>query len=86
MNMKKIVCAKCGSDKIIPEVRIVDYGHANIKVDLTVELIKKKGFIYNDVEKGAISAKICGQCGNVELNVSNYEKLWEVYCKGDMIG
>lgn len=79
--MKKLVCAKCGSDKIIPAARIVDYGHANMKVNLTVELIKKKGFIYNDVEKGQLSANICGQCGYVELNVSNYEKLWEVYCK-----
>lgn len=85
MNMKKLVCAKCGSDKIIPEARIVDYGHSNIKRDLTVELIKKKGIIYNDVEKGELSANICGQCGNVELNVSNYEKLWEVYSKGNEI-
>lgn len=84
--MKDLICAKCGSEKIIPEVRIVDYGHANIKINLTVELIKKKGFIYNDVEKGEISASICGQCGNVELNVSNYEKLWEVYSEGNKIG
>ena len=84
--MKKLVCAKCGSDNIIPEARILDYGHSNIKRDLTVELIKKKGIIFNDVEQGELSANICGKCGNVEFSVSNYAKLWDVYSKGNKIG
>ena len=79
--MKKLICAKCGSDKIICDARIVDYGDANIKRDLSVELIKKKRIIYNDIEKGELSANICGECGNVELQVSNYKELWEVYNK-----
>ena len=79
--MKNLICTKCGSDKIICDASIVDYGDANSKRDLGVELIKKKRIIYNDIEKGELSANICGECGNVELQVSNYKALWEVYNK-----
>lgn len=76
--MKNKLCAKCGSDKIIYDARIVDYSSMNIKRNLSVELIKKKGLI-NDIEYGELSANICGECGNVELQASNYEELWRVY-------
>lgn len=76
--MKIELCVKCDSDKIIHDVRIVDYSSMNIKRNLSVELIKKKGII-NDIEFGELSANICGECGNVELQASNYEELWKVY-------
>lgn len=71
--IKNKTCKKCGSDKIIQGVNIIDYSHANIKRNLSLEIKKTKS------EKGEILSSICGNCGNLELYVVNYKKIWKIY-------
>jgi len=35
--------------------------------------------IFKDTRKGTLSAKVCGQCGQVDLPVKNPRELWEIY-------
>ena len=75
-------CKKCGSNKIIQEVKIIDFSHGNIKRNLSVEIYKTKGFFNKKNERSEIISTICGNCGNcgkMELYAKNYEKLWNIY-------
>ncbi|OZV70856.1 hypothetical protein [Winogradskyella aurantia] len=74
-------CHKCGSNKIIPEVKIVDYGHMNQMRDLSIHIKTTDNIFFNKFEKGQLQANICGSCGNVELSVHNPYQLWEAYLK-----
>lgn len=75
-------CAKCGSKKIMRGLRIVERGNSNFHFDLSIELDETPKAIFSKrVTKGPLCADICGDCGHVELAVSNPEELWEVYCR-----
>lgn len=45
LDMKEAVCMKCGSNKIIPNVRVLDRGYSG-KSNLQLELVIKKTFFY----------------------------------------
>ena len=79
--MKSDTCAKCGSNKMMHDVRIVDRGHGDSKKDLSVHIQKTDNRFFNKFEKGQHKADICGSCGDVNLIVSNPQELWEAYLK-----
>lgn len=78
MNKNK-TCKKCNSNKIIQGVKIIDYSHGNVKRNLSLEINKTKSLFHKKYIKSEILSDICGNCGNVELNVNNFDKLWEIY-------
>ena len=75
-------CSKCGSNKTMPNVRIVDHGLMDSKHDLSIEFDKNPdAFVLKRPLKGTLLANVCGQCGHVDLSVGNPEELWELYQK-----
>ena len=82
--MTEIKCSKCGSDEVIPEVKIVDHGYMDSKHDLAIELHgKPNALIFKDTRKGTLRATVCGRCGKVELSVENPQELWEIYKRNE---
>ena len=79
--MKNETCKSCNSNKMMHDVRIVDFGHGNAKRDLSVYIQKTANRFFNKFEKGQLKASICGTCGNVDLSVENPQQLWEAYLK-----
>ena len=79
----KLICSSCGSNKIISEVKIVDFGHGNTKKNLSIEIKKTDHMFFNKFEKGPLNAKICCSCGKVELSIENGQQLWEAYLKNN---
>ena len=78
--MAKSKCSDCGSEDVIPNVKIVDHGYMDSKHDLSIELHgKPDAFIFKDTRKGVLSASVCGQCGKVELSINNPRELWDIY-------
>ncbi|MBT8375253.1 MAG: hypothetical protein KJO22_00135 [Bacteroidia bacterium] len=77
----KLICNSCGSNKIINEVKIVDFGHGNEKKNLSVEIKKSDFMFFNKYDKGPLHAKICCSCGKVDLSIKNGQELWEAYLK-----
>jgi ribosomal protein S27AE len=74
------VCSKCGSQEVIPDVRIIDRGHGNSRRDLEVEVYESPdALIFKGTHAGTLIASICGRCGYTELCVSNPGELLEVY-------
>jgi predicted nucleic-acid-binding Zn-ribbon protein len=56
-------CPSCGSEKLIPHVRIRDTG-GNARGDLTVEVERRpSALIFRDEAVGVLFARICGVCG-----------------------
>jgi uncharacterized OB-fold protein len=75
-------CSKCGSDKIMTNVKIVDHGYMDSKHDLSIEFHKNpNAWVVKGTQKGTLFANVCGQCGYVELSVGNPEELWDLYKK-----
>ena len=75
------VCAKCGSDKIIPRVRLMDRGHGSVDAgDLSLVVYEKPdALIFKGRSVGRLHARVCGSCGYVEMFVESPEELYQVY-------
>jgi hypothetical protein len=78
-------CRLCGSDKIIPDVPLLDhYGDTGIRSEqASVEVHgAPRAWVFTDSAEGKVSLSICGECGYAELRVSNPHELWMKYQKG----
>ncbi|HEY1014010.1 MAG TPA: hypothetical protein VGE07_14960 [Herpetosiphonaceae bacterium] len=76
-------CAKCGSDKIIPTVRVRERGDGNWRHDLQLEVqADPKAVIFKETEYGNLMASVCGACGFTEFRTGNAHNLWRAYQEG----
>src|SRR5687768_17116835 len=76
-----MVCAKCGSRRVIPRVGVHDYGqpddaHLRAHVETHPQALFFKGSVY-----GRVNARICADCGYTELFTENANELYEAYIK-----
>ncbi|MGC6285758.1 MAG: hypothetical protein ACON4X_08890 [Polaribacter sp.] len=60
-------------------LKITDFGHGNVKKDLSIYIPTTDRAFFNKFERGTLNAQVCGSCGNMELSVSNFRELWEAY-------
>jgi hypothetical protein len=77
-------CKQCGSDKIIPNVPLLDhYGDLGGKYDQATIQVEgvPQAWIFKDAVTGTLFLMICGECGHAELRVSNAHELWQKYQK-----
>jgi hypothetical protein len=72
-------CAKCGSTKMIPNAQTLD--HMGIALQIAVDC-NPQALLLKDRRSGQLTADICGDCGHVELHVSNGPQLYEHYQRG----
>ena len=78
--MAAMKCGRCGSEKVMPNLRIRDRYEAGLGQDLEVEVEgNPDAVIFKKAHREAIRATVCGECGNVGLSVENPKALWEVY-------
>ena len=79
--MENIKCSKCGSEKIMPNLRIHDIGKRRVDW-IGIEIVTKpEALVFKEAHKEFMRATACGDCGNVELTVDNPKGLWETYTK-----
>lgn len=74
-------CLKCGSDAMVPEVRVVDRGDAN-STRLTTELglaTKPDAVLFKGEVRFETVARVCGDCGFVELYAREPHALWDAH-------
>ena len=74
-------CSHCGSTRIIPGLSIVDQGEGSDGKLKTAILGSPRALIFKDCLYGEIKADICGECGHIELRVTNPRELYEHYRK-----
>ena len=81
--MSTMKCGRCGSEKVMPNLRIRDYCEIGGTKDLEVEAEGNPGaLIFKGAHREALRATVCGECGNVGLSVENPKALWETYSQG----
>ncbi len=72
-------CTLCGSDRIIPDVIILDHNR-NYAEELKVIYHRKPQALFlRGSTLGTLRAWICGVCGHVELFVDNPDELYQAY-------
>ena len=83
--MENMKCSRCGSDKIMPNLRIYDFANpvGTLRTNwIGIEVVAKPdAVIFKDAHKELLRATACGDCGNVDFTVDNPKRLWETYTK-----
>ena len=79
--MKQNTCEKCGSNKVMPNLKITDFGHMNEKKNLSIHIQTTDRIFFNKSVKSELYANVCGSCSDVELAISNPDELWNAYVK-----
>lgn len=75
----KPACEVCGSQKIIPDVRIMDQGqHSDGKLKVVV-YGNPRALLFKERVQGELKASVCGECGHTELKVVNPKALYQAY-------
>ena len=74
-------CPKCGSDKIMPNVRIVSI-ESGSSIQVHLEVYKDpEAVIFKGSCRDPLRAQVCGECGLTELYANRPRSLWKVYAK-----
>ena len=77
--MDDVRCPRCGSDRVIPNARLVeqDYGAAHtVRVG---EFASPDEAFFKWEEKVDVRAQVCGACGYIELYATDPARLYEAY-------
>lgn len=78
MNLEKS-CSKCKSDKIIPQVTVLDTGqHAYGELKVAV-YENPDALLFKGTHMGTLRAWICADCGFAEFYLDNPQELYKVY-------
>ena len=76
--MQQSRCVRCQSDKMIPDLQIVDqmghYLRLAVSVNEHPEAMMFKGKHY-----GPVRARVCGSCGYLETYVENPAESYDAY-------
>ena len=71
-------CSKCRSDKVIPDVRIIDQVGHRIRLGVNV-YEHPEALIFKGTHSGALRSQVCGECGYEETYVEDPRELYAVY-------
>lgn len=75
-------CAKCGSEKIIPLVSVMDQGqYSDGSLKAQVGYTNPEAWLFKGAIYARLRATICGACGHTELTAENPAALYEAYLK-----
>jgi len=73
-------CNKCGSNKIIPLVGVLDQGqYSDGRLKACIGYTNPEAWIFKGAVFAKLSATICGECGYTELTAENPAELYEAY-------
>ncbi len=72
-------CMRCGSVRLITKAHILDRGPVNIPVlELTLQVYRNpNAFFFRGGKTTTVYARVCGDCGHVELFVEEADKLYK---------
>ena len=80
----RLRCTRCGSEDLIPRVRVAERGDGNNRYDLQVEVQRRpNAVLFKRPERASLWAQVCGTCGHAELFVEAPGALWTAYLQAD---
>jgi hypothetical protein len=79
MNSK---CSKCGSEKVIPLVGMMDQGqYSDGTLKALVGYSNPEAWVFKGAVCAKLKANICGECGYTELIAEDPAALYDAYLK-----
>lgn len=73
-------CLECGSEKIVPEVKVIDRGHGHSTYNFTVAVDENPdAFIFKQRNYSDVKAKVCADCGFIGFYATDPKLLWQIY-------
>jgi ribosomal protein S27AE len=73
-------CTKCGSNRIIPLVGVIDQGeYSDGSLKAFVGYTNPEAWVFKGSVYARLRASICGQCGYTELSAENPSALYDAY-------
>ena len=73
-------CLKCGSDGMIPDVRVIDRGESNGRQPVDLGLATKPdAVLFKGEVRVETVARVCGDCGFVEVYATDPAALWDAH-------
>lgn len=73
-------CLRCGSDSIIPDVRPVDRDNNDTSKAQQLALARTPdALVFKGTEFVKMTARVCADCGFVELTADDPEALWQAH-------
>ena len=73
-------CLRCGSDSLIPDVRMIDRGDGNARAVQDVGVMKNPtAMLFKDEVRTPITARVCADCGTVDLTAADPDALWQAH-------
>ncbi|MBX3267924.1 MAG: hypothetical protein KF831_14595 [Acidobacteria bacterium] len=73
-------CPECSSDKIIRDVKLVDYGDSNARYNQNALVYEKPdALIFKTAVKTELRAEACGECGFIQSYLVDPKRLWFAY-------
>jgi formate dehydrogenase assembly factor FdhD len=75
-----LACNRCGSDAVIPRLRVIERGDSNARYDLQVEVQRRpNAVLFKRPERSTLSAQVCGACGHSEFFADAPRALFAAY-------
>ncbi|MEM1055001.1 MAG: hypothetical protein AAGI52_05705 [Bacteroidota bacterium] len=71
-------CVRCGSDALIPDVFVQAKGYGAVQLQVGLHTRPDAVMLKRTVVSDA-SARVCGECGAVELLADDPHALWEAH-------
>jgi hypothetical protein len=79
-----LVCPRCGSDEVMPRVRIVERGDDGMRHEVQAEVLRRpNALIFKRPERVDLTARVCSACGFVELYVESPGALFRAHLEAD---
>lgn len=79
-----LLCTRCGSDAVIPRLRVIDRDDGNGHYDLQVEVQRRpNAVLFKRPERSTLSAQVCGACGHAEFYADAPRALYTAYLQAD---
>lgn len=73
-------CHKCGSDKIVPDVKVLDRGDGSTTHDLKIAVDENpRAFIFKKRNYSDVKANVCVNCEYTHFFATDSILLWEAY-------
>jgi hypothetical protein len=73
-------CVKCDSIHIIPSARVIDRDHDGTALNLRIGVARKpEALLFRGEETADVLARVCADCGHVELFIQGARSLYRAY-------
>lgn len=73
-------CVKCDSTHVIPSARVLDHDHDGSVLNLRIGVARKPdAFLFKGEEIAEVRARVCADCGHVELFTRGAKSLYRAY-------